>query len=293
MNVRPQHQNVSFAQLIEWGKTNPNMSKNIAPIGIQNQCEIESSSSDNTLGSIGLTEFESITLTPSGTLGAIAWMSDPAYPYLSVRARQSHLREMATRLQELSDKLTNTTLSRKRRKIHDGIGALANTGAVKPADTLELFSCIGQMLELQIIFVQMSKVEEREKEDDKDRGEVDADVEAGDYVSDEKTIYFSSNPVNWSIDRKTYVVDYYGRWIATPQTDNAFKTLVNWIEDIEVHGWIVQWHIDALQTKEAIVADLSLRPSWRPEHSKLKKDILARRLAKYNTINAVFIIAQQ
>ena len=275
-------QNVSFAQLIEWSKTNPNTSKILAHIGVSEVL----SDPDNTLVSIGLSEFESITLSPSGILGAVAWMSDSAYPYLSVRARAIHLREMATALQIQTDSLAGGPMARRRRKIHDGIGGLANTGAVKPEDTLDLFSGLSTMVGLQVIFVQMSKVEEKEKKEETVNTE-ENDVED----TSEKSIYFSSDPQHWSAEKKIHVVDYYGRWIAS--SDSSVSTLVEWIEDLEINGWTVGWHIDASLTKEAIVEKVKCIPSWLPEHSKLKKDILNRRLAKYNTVSTIRRIISQ
>lgn len=276
------HQNVSIAQLFEWADKNPNKSKMLAPIGIQDSSELVSKKELNdmkeaTLESIGLGEFESQVLSPSGILSVIAWTTDSTYPYLSVRARMTYLREMATRLQQQTDGLAGGTLARRRRKIHDGIGGLANTGSVKPEEMLDLFSGLAIMCGVQLIFVQMSKVEEKEKD------------EEGNEIEDEseKTVYFSSDPSRWVKEKRTFVVDYYGRWIASPRNDGAMKTLVDWIEDLEVHRWNVNWHIDTTMTKDSIVEVLRAYPTWQPEHSKLKKDTLACRLAKYNTLNAI------
>jgi hypothetical protein len=276
------HQNVSIAQLLEWADKNPNKSKTLAPIGIQDSSVLVSKKElsdmkENTLESIGLGEFESNTLSPSGILSVIAWATDSTYPYLSVRARSAYLRELATRLQQQTEGLAGGTLARRRRKIHDGIGGLANTGSVKPEEMLNLFSGLAIMCGVQLIFVQMSKVEEKER--DEEGKEVEDDGE--------KYIYFSSDPTMWVKEKKTFVVDYYGRWIASPRTDKSMKTLVDWVDDLEMNGWIVGWHIDQNLTKDALVEELKSYPTWLSEHSKLKKDVLARRLAKYSTLRAI------
>jgi hypothetical protein len=272
------HQNVSIAQLLEWAEKNPNKSKTLAPIGIQEVSPSKiTNEKENTLESIGLDEFESLTLSPSGILSAIAWVTDSTYAYLSSRARASYLREMATRLQQQTDGLAGGTLARRRRKIHDGIGALANTGNVKPEEHLNLFSGLAIMCSVQLIFVQMSKVEEKER--DEEGKEIEDD--------DEKYIYFSSDPSTWVKEKKTFIIDYYGRWIASPQTDESMKTLVDWVEDLEMNGWIVGWHINPNLTKDALVEELKGYPTWLSEHAKLKKDVLSQRLAKYNTLRVI------
>jgi hypothetical protein len=276
------HQNVSIAQLFEWAEKNPNKSKSLAPIGIHDSSELVrkkelSEVKESTLESIGLGDFESNTLSPSGILSVIAWTTDSTYPYLSVRARSAYLRELATRLQQQTEGLAGGTLARRRRKIHDGIGGLANTGSVKPEEHLDLFSGLAIMCGVQLIFVQMSKVEEKER--DEEGKEVEDDGE--------KYIYFSSDPSMWVKEKKTFVVDYYGRWIASPRVEESMKTLVDWVEDLEMYGWIVGWHIDSNMTKDALVKELKEYPTWLAEHSKLKKDVLARRLAKYNTLNTI------
>lgn len=280
--VAVNHQNVSIAQLFEWADKNPNKSKTLAPIGIQDSSELVRKKElldikENTLESIGLENFESNTLSPSGILSVIAWATDSTYPYLSVRARLAYLREMATRLQQQTEGLAGGTLARRRRKIHDGIGGLANSGAVKPEEMLDLFSGLAIMCGVQLVFVQMSKVEEKER--DEEGKEIEDDSE--------KCVYFSSDPAMWVKEKKTYIVDYYGRWIASPRGDESMKTLVDWVEDLELNGWAVAWHIDTNMTKDSLVEALRQYPTWVPEHSKLKKDILARRLAKYNTLNTI------
>lgn len=271
-------QNVSIAQLLEWSQTNPNRSNTLTPIELLSESSLLRSTDstmkmENTLDTIRLPKFESITLNPSGMLSAIAFMTDTVYPYAPIRTRNMTLRELATRLQQDTDSLTGTALGRKRRKIHDGIGSLANGATIKPEEWIDLFSSLAIMRNLQLIFIQMSTIEH------------DSDSEIT------KSIYFSSDPSTWTASKKVWVVDYYGRWIASPTTEISLQTLCEWIEDIEIYGWIVHWHIDASVTKEELVKILSLQPAWQKEHTKLKKDTLAIRLAKYKTTQAFYKIS--
>lgn len=283
-------QNVSIAQLLEWADLNPNKSSTLSPIGIPDEASTvrkqdkQSAKETSTLEGIGLSEFESITLTPSGILSALAWMSDSTYRYMTSRSRLSYLRDMATRLQQQTDTLAGGPLARKRRKLYDGIGALANTGAVKPADHFDIFSGLCAMLSLQVIFVKMaSAVEESGRktvEGDDDDGD-DADV------SNEKKIYFSSNPGAWVPSEKTFIVDYFGRWIASPLSDTSMHSVLYWMEDLQINGWSVEWHTDTTLTKEALVTRLSAMRGWQSEHSRQLKATLAERLSKILALDAM------
>jgi hypothetical protein len=295
-------QNVSFHELISWSEKNPNRSKSLTPIEICTDGDIlrmreMSSKDENTLETIRLPNFESVTLTPSGILSAIAYATDTVYQNSSAKARQILLRDFATRLQIETDKLVGTALGRKRRKIHDGIGALSNSSAVKPEDWLDLFSSLAIMNNVQLIFVQLSKVEITEtdyknalKNKSMQNEVLNGDNESDDDETFQKTIYFSHNPTLWSKTKQTWIVDYYGRWIATPQNDENMSDIVDWMDDIEIYGWKVMWPDYSSFTKEDIVKQLSGLPSWKPEHSKLKKDTLVMRFAKYTTIKALTTI---
>lgn len=293
-------QNVSFSELVEWSSTNPNKSKKLSPIEInkENLSEFAIAHKDeshvNTLESIKLPQFESCTLTPSGILSAIAWMSDSTYPYLSVSSRHSYLRTMATDLQEKTDTLQGTALGRKRRKIHDGIGSLANGSLIKPEDWIDLFSSLAIMKNIQIIFIKMSKVEIKTSELSQGRSKMENTLvlfegnegEEDDDLSDKK-VYFSSDPHTWSAGKKIWIADYHARWIASPLTDSSLESLPDWIDDLEINGWDVNWFLNNGETKEDIVKQLSGMSTWQTEHSKLKKDTLARRLAKYRAIEGI------
>ena len=285
-------QNVSIAQLLEWADLNPNKSSTLSPIGIPDEASTmrkqdkQSAKETSTLGGIGLDDFESITMTPSGILSAIAWMTDDTYRYMTSRSRLAYLRDMATRLQQKTDTLAGGPLARKRRKLYDGIGALANTGAVKPADHFDIFSGLCAMLSLQVIFVKMAnavEVSAKQIVEGSDDAEEGADTEE----ENKKSIFFSSNPSTWSASEKTYIVDYFGRWIASPMSDQSMFSVLYWMEDLQIQGWSVEWYTDATLTKEALVTRLSAMRGWQPEHARQLKATLAERLAKMLTLDAM------
>jgi hypothetical protein len=287
-------QNVSIAQLLEWATTNSNKSTSLTPIGIPDESEIlrkkdgEIVTNDSSLSAIGLSEFESITMTPSGLLSVLAWMSDETYQYMSARSRSAYLRDMATRLQQQTEALAGGPLARRRRKLHDGIGSLANTNSLKPADHIDIFSGLITMLDIQAIIIRLDTPEESEDTATGDALDDDSDSEK----DHGKSVYFSSNPDNWSKDKKTYIVDYYGRWIASPRIPSAIMSVVYWLEDLEIHSWKVHWFINATLTKEAIIEKLSHMHSWQPEHSRLLKATLAERLAKFTVMDMIEQIAK-
>lgn len=281
MAFNNQRQNLAFSELAQWAKTNPNKCK-LTPIGILKSVDAVKVPEENTLDNIGLKQFESITLSPSGMLGTIAWLSDTTYQNSPLNIRMGLLRNTATSLQEKTDTLQGTHLSRKRRKIHDGIGNLANNGTVKPEEWLDLFSSLAYMIDTQLIFIKMQTVEEtgEEREDREGRG-AEKEGEGAD-----KMIFFSSNPESWTPEKKTYIVDYHGRWVASPTTEDAVKDIPEWVSDLDTNGWVVEWHTNNSMTKEEIVNILSRLPAWQDTHAKLKKDVLLRRLARVCTIDA-------
>jgi hypothetical protein len=286
-------QNVSIAQLFEWANTNSNKSILLTPIGIPDELEVlrkkdgAITADQSTLEPIGLSEFESITMTPSGLLSIIAWMSDETYQYMSTRSRSVYLREMATRLQQQTETLAGGPLARRRRKLHDGIGSLANTNTLKPADHIDIFSGLITMLDIQAIIIQLDTPEEHSQ--DNQEGE---NQNEDNKTKETKSVYFSSNPEQWSKEKKTYIVDYYGRWIASPRKENAMMSVVYWLEDLEIHGWKVHWFTNLTLTKEAIIEKLSHMHSWQAEHTRLLKATLAERLAKFIVMDMIETIAR-
>jgi hypothetical protein len=64
-------------------------------------------------------------------------------------------------------------------------------------------------------------------------------------------------------------------------------SVMYWMEDLQLHGWAVEWHADTTLTKEALVTRLSAMRGWQPEHSRQLKATLAERLAKILALDAM------
>jgi hypothetical protein len=271
-SVHGYRQDFPFSQVVEWIKINPNRCKQLAPIEVsyvQSMDNIDEQDNYLTLESIGLPTFQCVSLKVGGPLAAIGWIKDQIYRN---EQRPERLRELATEWQKATDNLSDS-LVRRRKKIHDGIGSLINSTECK--DWLEVFGGLALMNNVQLVFVrQNSEGEESESE---------------------KKILFSSDPSLWSAENSTWIVDYNARWIGVPVNENGqsgLAPIINWLEDAESHGWIVEWGVVKGATKAELLEVFSTMPSWRPEMKKLLKDDLAYRLGRARAIQAIGVIAR-
>ncbi len=266
------YQNVSFGELMEYVKMNPNRDQILTPIETQ---QIIKQIEDTSLDKIGLRGYKAYNLNPSGILSLIMCISDPGSYYISSKsARLQTISTLATELQSKSDNLKNTYLARKRKKIYDLIGAAYNNSKFETKDYLDLYSGIGMIQNIQFILMKSAEQEVSES------GEP---IESG-YKGE---IHFSSNPSTWKYDTPTWVADYYGRWVALPldTTSKPIKSfLANWIGYIEQQGWLIQWP-DVDETKVELIEKLCILPTWEEKDRKLTKDVLSQRLGKSNTIH--------
>jgi hypothetical protein len=204
-----------------------------------------------------------------------ACIQDPTTYSLSARgARTQQIIELTTKLQEQTEQLKNTALSRKRRKIHDLIGASYNGTAFEDKDYLELFSGLSQMRDMHFVLMKSS---------------VQEDIEEGEKQYDSSLkgeVVFSTDPTTWKRDNPVWVADYRARWVAIPSEQNAqdlHKIIATWLSTTEQTGWIVQWpEVDG--TKAEIVEQLSALPTWQATDKKLTKEVLATRLGRANAI---------
>ncbi len=265
------YQNVSFSELMDYAKTNPNRNQTLTSIEIQVTKHIE----DTTLDRIGLKGYKAFNLNPSGVLSLIACINDPgSYGISSKSARLQTISTLTTDLQSKSDNLKNTHLARKRKKIYDLIGNAYNNGKFESKDYLDLYSGIAIIQNLQ--FVLMKSAEQEVSESGL------ASQESG-YKGE---IHFSSNPENWKYDTPTWIADYHGRWVALPLDFNSKPLkgfLAQWISQVEQQGWFIQWpEVDG--TKVELIEKLSVLPTWDEKDKKLTKDVLALRLGKANSI---------
>lgn len=266
------YQNLSVNELFEFIAKNPNRNHNLTPIEIIPPKEEDKESS--TLEVLNLPRHTATAMNPSSVLGIFHWLSDSLYGLALPNVRSSMLREFATALQLKTETLQGTSLARKRRKLHDWISIIASGGTIKDEDWSDFYSAMATMQEVQLVLVRRQTTEEGEE------------VVGSGFKGE---ISFATNPINWSNSKPVWIVDYRGRWLATPfdDTTNPVGSEVSfWLGSLETSGWVIDWP-DAEGTKESIVEELKSSPTWNVGDNKLKKDILAKRLGKVQTFTAL------
>lgn len=274
-----QYQNVSFKELVSYSENNPNRNRILDSIDIVSNKLFQETSLDK----IGLNGYTTYNLTPSGIISLFACIQDPSTYSLSNKgARSQIIIDITTTLQEKIDKLKNTSLSRKRKRINELIGASYNGTHFEDKDYIELFSGLSLIQDTHFILMK-SVVQDNIEEGDKDcNKQYDKQYDS----SLKGEIIFSSDPSTWKQENPIWIVDYRAHWIAIPSEQHAqdlHKFIGNWLTTIEQSGWIIQWPIiDA--TKTEIVEQLSTLPTWQITDKKLTKDILASRLGRANCI---------
>ena len=262
MNPAKKYQNVSYSELLSFSEHNPNRHRVLESI------ELPTSLSDSSLDSLFLTGYTSLDLNPAGILSVMSCITDPALYSLSPEhTRIEQLIQLSTSLQQQTDGLKNTSLMRKRKKIHNLIAASYNGSKMEEKDYLDLYHGLSIMSEVH--FILLKEIVQDQLED------------GTQYNSALKgEIIFSSDPTTWK--HPIWIADYRGRWIALPSEMNArplTKFLPEWLTMIEQHGWVIQWpEVDG--TKKELVERLSVLPSWNDTDQKRTKDVLAVRLGK-------------
>jgi hypothetical protein len=211
------YQNVSIKDLLSYSINNPNRNRTLDSIEIVSN----KSSQETSLDKLGLKGYNACNLNPSGIMSLFACIQDPSTYSLSNKgARLQLIIELTTSLQEQTDTLKNTALGRKRRKIHDLIGASYNGTAFEDKDYLELFSGISLMRDIH--FVLMKSI-------------VQDNIENGEQQYDSALkgeVVFSSDPSTWKQDNPIWVADYRGHWVAVPsehRTIDIHKILATWL----------------------------------------------------------------
>lgn len=264
------YQNVSFKELMEYSKKNPNRHRMLDPIEIM----ISEMHPDPSLDRLFLKGYTAFHLNPTGVLGVLICLGNPQYYSLSQpHVRTQQLIQLATDLQQKTDNLKNTSLSRKRKRIYDLIGAAYNNTPFQDKDYFDLFQGVGYLQNIQFVLMKEAVQEKTETDDKKDDG----------WKGD---IYFSSNPLQWKKHYSIWIADYRGRWLAVP-TDSSSQSLhlilSDWITTMEQKGWIIQWPEIEL-TKTELIEQLSILPTWQENDKKLSKDTLSSRYGKWNTL---------
>ena len=264
------YKNISFNELLECIKINPNKNHKLNSIEIKPIIK----SQYNSLESLGLQNYNSYNLTPSGILSIFAYiLHQDTYSMLPLSSKSIMISELATELQQKTDELKNTHLSRKRKKIHDLIGASYNSPIMNDKEYLELFNGLSFLTNNNFILLKSSTSD-------------DTKLEITDFTGSgyKGEIYFSSDPINWKRNTPVWIADYKGRWISTTESSEPIHLLLSiWLSHCEQNGWIIQWpEIDG--TKEYIIEQLSLLPTWNLTDKSHKKDILSKRLGKAKVI---------
>jgi hypothetical protein len=266
-----QYQNVSFRELIQFSQQNPNRNRALVPIEIQAPVSKE----DPSLQSFGMNGYVSVSMNPVGLLSVLLCIMDPSY-YSACQKnnRQQLISELVTALQQETDELKNTALSRKRKKIYELLAASFNGAPLQDKDYADIYQGLDMMRHIQFIMLREAVQEKTEDQEQQIESHLKGDI------------FFSSDPCNWKADDPVWVVDYKGNWVAVPVDLSArpIKEYVGeWLEQMEEKGWIVQWpEMDS--TKAELVAILSQTPTWKETDKKLTKEVLSMRLGKQKTL---------
>ena len=264
------YQNVSYKELLAFSEHNPNRARTLISLA---QAPLKV---DTSLDKLGLKGYTAASVSPSGILSILACINDPNYYALAPKhARTQMLIDLSTRLQQQTDKLAQSSLVRKRKKIHDLIGAAYNGAFFEDKEYMELFNAIGFMTNLQFILM---------KEAVQDKIE-DHDVEYNSSLKGE--ILFSSPPNTWKRNTPTWVVDYRAQWVAVPSEEHAVdmnQWLSTWLSTVEQKGWTVQWP-EVEGTKSELIDKLIVYPDWKETDRKMLKETLALRLGRLQTMS--------
>jgi len=263
------YQNVSFQELILFSKNNPNRHRVLDSIEIHTPTIIK----EPTLDKLYLSDYVVSAMDPGGILSVLSFIEDPAmYQLGSKNIRTQLLMDSCTKLQEETESLKNTHLSRKRKKVYDLIGAVYNGGLLQEKEYADLYQGISYLRNIHFVLVR-----EHDSISKDDTVKTDGNIKGH--------ILFSSDPTFWKSDNPVWVIDEKGRWVANPidELTCVKNVLGTWLVTLEQSGWIVQWpEIDA--TKTDLVAALSVLPTWQETDKKLTKDVLAFRLGRAQTL---------
>ena len=259
------YQNVSIAQLLDWSKHNPNRGHILAPIRVQPVLVEEKGTP---LTPVHLPDYQSIPVP--NLLGIIAYIRDPLFADASTSVKNSIIRELATALQTETETLSGSKFARKRRRIHDGIGAVFNGKPIKDEEWMDICNGCAHLAGVNFIYVRHAASLEEHVGEERPEELLGASKGA---------ISFSSDPATWTSESPVWFVDWHARWIGVGEG----VRLSRWLGEVERGGWIIDWPV-VDSTKELIVQELMLDPTWMTSHAKLKKDVLAARLGRMRAI---------
>jgi hypothetical protein len=270
-----QYQNVSYSELLSYAEHNPNRNRTLDSIEIISVKQTQ----ETPLDKLGLKGYSAYNLAPTGILSLLACITDPSYYSIATSAVKTQLIiNLCTTLQEKTDDLKNTSLARKRKKIHDLIGGVYNGAHFDDKENMELVAGIAFLSDLQFVLFKSAVQEEIEEGSKPITAAVSESALKGEVI-------FSSDPATWKRDLPIWVADYRAHWVAIPMEDSAesLHTMIGtWLNSVEQNGWVVQWpEVDG--TKAELVEVLSSIPGWDATNKSLRKETLAARLGKINS----------
>lgn len=270
MNNNNKRMNVSFTEICNFVKQNPNQSDKLTPIEVT---FISSKKENNILDSLFLSTHTSISLSPFSPLSTVAWIHSPDFRFAFSSIKNSIIREFATKIQEKTNLLQGTPVSRKRKQMHDIVGALSNNSRLNDKEMIEFYNVISYMLNIQLVLIKKKDTHEEDKTQE--------DVLCKD--SSKGEIIFGSNPLEWKRITPIWIADYYGGWIADTRNDEKKETweiLGEWLDNCENDGWIISWK-EYDGKKDEILKELEDYPCYNPIlDKKLKKEELSKKLGK-------------
>jgi hypothetical protein len=251
-------------------KQNPNQSDKLTPIEVT---FISSKKENNILDSLFLSTHNSIGLSPFSPLSTVAWIHSAAFRVAFPSIKNSIIREFATKIQEKTNLLQGTPVSRKRKQMHDIVGALSNNSRLNDKEMIEFYNVISYMLNVQLVLIKKKDTHEEDKTQE--------DILCKD--SSKGEIIFGSNPLEWKRTTPIWIADYYGGWIADTSDDEKKETweiLGEWLDNCENDGWVISWR-EYDGKKDEILKELEDYPCYNPLlDKKLKKEELSKKLGK-------------
>lgn len=263
-------QNWAFSELVDFVKDNPwklNRLKNYVPSQIINDREhniVENGTKDEM--PFGLKGMRMVHLRPSGLISLMLWIKNPLFRDAPTILANKLRREFATDFQEtLDSRVKGGPYLRKKKKIQEWFGNLMNErGFLDETSSLEFAKIIPDILDIQIIWIRSEKKEN----------------------GSETHVFFSTNPHSWVPDKSTFIADLNGTWILEMEEHKNVINIYDWLQNQVVKSnWIIDYPvIDPTITKVEILDRIRSTVFGGTIDTSLKKDILIKKLAVYETI---------
>lgn len=290
-NNKHTYQNYSFDELWEFIKTNPHSGlcldkpekifdkSTIRPT--DNKFELHSSDRSPipnyvvAADSLHLSNFHVKTLKPSGLLSIFVYIANPFFRDAPMNLAKNIRLDFGTQfLVNLDSILSGTKYLRKKKLISETINTLMNIPGILTKDKHTLISLLCQIQNIQAILVSTNNF---------------STCDTNQTGNTAPTIYFSSDPAEWTSQNQTWIFDIDGNWIAEQTTpDSGTISLSSWIEDVENKGWTIVWpRLDPDIKKTDMVEFLKDTIFWTTSDEKLKKETLAPKYCRMKVLQGL------